>query len=64
MANKHLRYQSSRAKVECGAAESWWYQEPSGISIEVKPMEGEHIRVRIGWDSLRRALARKDKDDD
>lgn len=58
MSNKDLRRQPHKA------GQMWWYEEPAGIEI-YSPLEGqprEHCLIR--WDALRRALTRKEKNDE
>lgn len=40
---------------------TWWYEENGGIDIYTTAVNGEQVKLRIPWVSLRAALKRKDK---
>ena len=56
MASQHL----SRSPIE-PSENSWYYEEPEGIKLYVKTVDGSTEIVLIPWAALRASLKRKDR---
>jgi hypothetical protein len=69
MANKHLQNKPHHVKQNGKKRDDvWWYEEKGGIDVVTSyKLDGygyiRTIQFRIPWNSIRAALARKDKSD-
>lgn len=60
MSNKHLRRQPHNIGASGQPSQAWWYEESRGIML-YQPARIVTTPILIRWESLRRALARKDQ---
>jgi hypothetical protein len=57
MSTKHLQLKPHAIR---DTKTAWWYEENKGIAVIVEP-NSQYTHVNIPWESLRKALHRKDK---